>query len=185
MQPVTLFESVNRAMARAMLRRSLQSTELGARHIDGHAGFPEKPASIEEVKRPTHEQAHALEVRHPSAPPIRGISMSLSGFLQLALSTVIFLLAATMAKSWALAPGIGKLVLTLLLYSAGNLIMLRLVREFGMASAFSLSAVIQLVAVNVIALAWFNERLSVMQGSGIALAILAVGLITLGPAFGK
>ena len=111
--------------------------------------------------------------------------MSLSGFLQLALSTVIFLLAATVAKSWALAPGIGKLVLTLLLYSAGNLIMLRLVREFGMASAFSLSAVIQLVAVNVIALAWFNERLSVMQGSGIALAILAVGLITLGPAFGK
>ncbi len=111
--------------------------------------------------------------------------MSLFGLLQLGLSTVIFLLAATVAKSWALAPGIGKLVLTLLLYSAGNLVMLRLVREFGMASAFSLSAVIQLVAVNVIALTWFGERLSVMQGSGIALAILAVGLITLGPAFGK
>jgi multidrug transporter EmrE-like cation transporter len=111
--------------------------------------------------------------------------MSLFGFAQLALSTVIFLLAATVAKSWALAPGMGKLVLTLLLYSAGNLVMLRLVREFGMASAFSLSAVIQLVAVNVIALSWFGERLSVMQGSGIALAILAVGLITLGPALGR
>ena len=111
--------------------------------------------------------------------------MSLFGALQLGLSTVIFLLAATMAKSWALAPGIGKLVLTLLLYSAGNLVMLRLVREFGMASAFSLSAVIQLVAVNVIALSWFGERLSVMQGSGIALAILAVGLITFGPALGR
>ena len=111
--------------------------------------------------------------------------MSLFGMLQLGLSTVIFLLAATMAKSWALAPGIGKLVLTLLLYSAGNLVMLRLVREFGMASAFSLSAVIQLVAVNVIALSWFGERLSVMQGSGIALAILAVGLITFGPALGR
>lgn len=111
--------------------------------------------------------------------------MSLFGLLQLGLSTVIFLMAATVAKSWALAPGIGKLLLTLLLYSAGNLVMLRLVREFGMASAFSLSAVIQLVAVNVIALAWFGERLSVLQGSGIALAILAVGLITFGPAFGK
>jgi hypothetical protein len=111
--------------------------------------------------------------------------MSLFGLLQLGLSTVIFLLAATVAKSWALAPGIGKLVITLLLYSAGNLVMLRLVREFGMASAFSLSAVIQLVAVNVIALAWFGERLSVVQGSGIALAILAVGLITFGPALGK
>ena len=111
--------------------------------------------------------------------------MSLFGFVQLAFSTVIFLLAATVAKSWALAPGMGKLVLTLLLYSAGNMVMLRLVREFGMASAFSLSAVIQLVAVNVIALSWFGERLSVMQGSGIALAILAVGLITLGPALGR
>ena len=110
--------------------------------------------------------------------------MSLFGLIQLGISTAIFLLAATVAKSWALAPSIGKLVLTLALYSAGNLIMLRLVREFGMASAFSLSAIIQLVAVNVIALAWFGERLSLMQGSGIALAILAVGLITLGPSIG-
>jgi multidrug transporter EmrE-like cation transporter len=112
-------------------------------------------------------------------------SLSLFGFIQLAVSTGIFLLAAMVAKSWALAPSIGKLLLTLLLYSAGNLIMLRLVREFGMSSAFSLSAIIQLVAVNVIALAWFGERLSFMQGSGIALAIVAVGLITLGPSLGK
>lgn len=111
--------------------------------------------------------------------------MTLSGFLQLAASTVIFLIAATVAKSWALAPGLGKLVLTLLLYSAGNLIMLRLVKDFGMATAFSLSAVIQLVAVNVIALAWFGEQLTLLQSAGIVLAIVAVGLITLGPAFGR
>jgi multidrug transporter EmrE-like cation transporter len=110
--------------------------------------------------------------------------MSLSGFLQLGASTVIFLLAATVAKQWSLAPTLGKLLLTLLLYSAGNLIMLRLVREFGMASAFSLSAVIQLVAVNVIALAWFGERLNVLQSGGVVLAIVAVGLITFGPAIG-
>jgi len=110
--------------------------------------------------------------------------LTLSGFLQLAASTVIFLLAAACAKSWALAPGVPKLVLTLVLYSAGNLVMLRLVREFGMASAFSLSAVIQLVAINVIALAFFGERLSVVQSGGIVLAILAVGLITLGPQAG-
>lgn len=108
--------------------------------------------------------------------------MSLSGFLQLAASTAIFLFAATIAKHWALAPTIGKLVLTLALYSLGNLIMLRLVREFGMASAFSLSAVIQLVAVNVIALAWFGEKLNALQTGGIVLAIVAVGLITFGPA---
>jgi hypothetical protein len=121
----------------------------------------------------------------PAGTIFRRISVSFFGLLQLGLSTAIFLLAATVAKSWALAPGIGKLVLALLLYSAGNLVMLRLVREFGMASAFSLSAVIQLVAVNVIALAWFGERLSIMQGSGIALAVLAVALITIGPVVGK
>jgi multidrug transporter EmrE-like cation transporter len=106
------------------------------------------------------------------------------GLLQLGFSTVIFLLAATVAKQWALAPSLGKLILTLALYSAGNLIMLRLVRDFGMASAFSLSAVIQLVAVNVIALAWFGERLTIMQSAGVVLAIVAVGMITIGPAFG-
>lgn len=111
--------------------------------------------------------------------------MSLSGLLQLAASTIIFLLAATAAKAWALQPGIGKLLLTLALYSGGNLIMLRLVREFGMASAFSLSAVIQLVAVNVIALAWFGERLSAVQSGGVVLAIIAVCLITLGPNLGR
>ena len=111
--------------------------------------------------------------------------MSQFGFIQLGIATAIFLLAAVVAKSWALTPSLGKLLLTLLLYSAGNLIMLRLVREFGMSSAFSLSAVLQLVAVNVIALAWFGERLSFTQSSGVVLAIVAVGLITLGPSLGK
>jgi multidrug transporter EmrE-like cation transporter len=107
--------------------------------------------------------------------------VSLSGLLQLGLSTVIFLLAAMSAKSWALTPSIGKIVLTLALYSLGNLIMLRLIREFGMSVSFSLSAVIQLVAVNVVALAWFGESVTSIQAVGIALAIVSVALITLGP----
>jgi drug/metabolite transporter (DMT)-like permease len=111
-------------------------------------------------------------------------NMSIWGALQLAFATVIFLLAATLAKQWALAPSLGKIVLALALYSLGNLIMLRLVRDFGMATAFSLSAVIQLVAVNLIALAYFGERLSLIQGAGIALAVAAVAMITLGPAAG-
>ena len=111
--------------------------------------------------------------------------MTLFGFVQLGFSTIIFLIAATVAKNWALSPSTGKLLLTLALYSLGNLVMLRLVREFGMANAFSLSAVIQLVAVNVIALAWFGERLNALQSGGIVLAIVAVGLITLGPAISR
>lgn len=108
--------------------------------------------------------------------------MSISGLLQLGLSTVIFLLAATVAKSWALSPSLGKIVLTLALYSLGNLVMLRLIREFGMSVSFSLSAVIQLVAVNVVALAFFGEKVTSLQAIGIVLAIVSVALITLGPA---
>ncbi|MDX8443656.1 hypothetical protein [Mesorhizobium australafricanum] len=107
--------------------------------------------------------------------------MSFSGLAQLGASTVMFLLAAAAAKQWGLAPSLGKMLLTLALYSAGNLIMLRLVREFGMSVSFSLSAVIQLVSVNVVALAFFGERLDALQATGVVLAIAAVAPITLGP----
>lgn len=107
------------------------------------------------------------------------------GALLLACSTVVFILAASTAKAWTLAPGMGKLLLTLALYSLGNLIMLRLVRDFGMGVAFSLSAVIQLVAVNLVAFGFFGERVNGLQSAGIVIAILAVGLISFGPYFGN
>ncbi len=107
--------------------------------------------------------------------------MNVFGMAQLGVSTVIFLLAATAAKHWALAPSFGKIAITLALYTLGNLIMLKLIRDFGMSISLSLSAVIQLVAVNAVALAFFGERLTAIQGVGIALAIVAVALVTLGP----
>ncbi|CDX13885.1 conserved membrane hypothetical protein [Mesorhizobium sp. ORS 3324] len=114
--------------------------------------------------------------------PLReGTTVSFWGLAQLSVSTVIFLLAAMAAKQWGLAPSLAKILLTLALYSAGNLIMLRLIREFGMSVSFSLSAVIQLVSVNVVALVFFGERLNVLQATGVVLAIAAVALITLGP----
>lgn len=99
----------------------------------------------------------------------------------LGVSTAAFLAAASAAKSWALRPGWFWLLLTLALYTIGNLIMLRLIRDFGMGAALSLSAVIQLVAVNLIALTVFGERLSGLQTLGIVLAIAAIALITLAP----
>jgi len=96
-------------------------------------------------------------------------------------SKAAFLAAASSAKAWTLHPGWLWLVVTLALYTLGNLIMLRLIREFGMGIALSLSAVVQLVAVNVIALVVFGERLSNLQTVGIVLAIAAIALITLAP----
>ncbi len=107
--------------------------------------------------------------------------MTLFGFAQLCISTAIFIAAASAAKAWTLAPGYGKLALTLVLYTLGNLVMLRLIRDFGMGVAISLSAVIQLIAVNLVAFAFFGERVDAVQGAGIVIAILAVALVTAGP----
>lgn len=110
--------------------------------------------------------------------------MDLAALLQLAVATAIFIAAATSAKAWVLAPSLARILLTLALYSAGNLLMLRLIRLLGMATAFSLSAVLQLVAVNLVAILWFGERVGFAEGLGLCLAIAAVALITLAPRFG-
>lgn len=107
--------------------------------------------------------------------------MSFSGLLQLGISTLVFVLAASAAKGWVMAPSHWRLALVLSLYTLGNLIMLRLIREFGMGVALSLSAVVQLVAVNIVAFFWFGEKVQLVQGVGILAAIVEVGLITLGP----
>ncbi len=109
--------------------------------------------------------------------------MTPANILLLACSTAIFLGAASSAKAWALSNSSWMwLALTLALYTLGNLIMLRLVRDIGMSVAFSLSAVVQLIAVNAVALAVFGERLSPTQQLGVLLAIVAVAMITLAPA---
>jgi small multidrug resistance pump len=100
----------------------------------------------------------------------------------LATSTVLFVGAASSAKAWALsANSLGWLTLTLMLYTLGNLIMLQLIRAAGMGVALSLSATIQLIAVNAVAFALFHERVSWVQATGIFLAIIAVAMITLNP----
>jgi len=107
--------------------------------------------------------------------------MSFSTLLQIGASTLAFLLAGSSAKTWALAPSLAKLALTLGLYTLGNLIMLRLIRLMGMSTALSLSAVIQVVSINLVAILVFGERLGRLEGVGVALAVLSVALITLGP----
>jgi multidrug transporter EmrE-like cation transporter len=100
--------------------------------------------------------------------------------LLLGTSTLVFVAAASAAKSWALSNNNWLwLVLTLALYTVGNLIMLRLIRDVGMGVALSLSAVVQLVAVNIVALAIFGEKVAPLQVVGIVLGVVSVLLITL------
>jgi len=137
------------------------------------------------------EQGLGLEKRGATYPPkgypvifgqpaSNGWPMTPTSFALLILSTTIFIAAASSAKTWALSSNsLVWLALTLVLYTIGNLIMLRLIRDVGMASALSLSAVVQLVAVNAVALFFFGEKVTAMQGAGLVLAVLAVALISL------
>jgi glucose uptake protein GlcU len=110
--------------------------------------------------------------------------MKLTALLQLAAACTIFIAAAGSAKEWALSPSTWKVLVTLALYTAGNLIMLRLIREVGMATAFSVSAVLQLIAVNAVAIVLYGEKVGVAESVGLAFAVVAVALITLAPRFG-
>ena len=110
--------------------------------------------------------------------------MKITALFQLCIACAIFIAAASGAKAWALSPSVGKVALTLALYTAGNLLMLRLVREIGMATAFSVSAVLQLIAVNAVAIFVYGERVGLVEGIGLAFAVVAVVLITLAPRLG-
>lgn len=103
----------------------------------------------------------------------------------LILASAAFVVAASTAKIWAVSDaGWPWALLTLGLYTIGNTLVLRLVKEMGMGAALSLSAVIQLAAINLLAWAVFGERLTLQQGMGLVLAVIAVALITL-PANGR
>lgn len=65
----------------------------------------------------------------------------------------------------------------LALYTFGNLMMVRLMRESGMTVAISLSAVLQLVLAAAVGLVLFQERPTALQTAGIALGVVSVALI--------
>ncbi|HTN62354.1 MAG TPA: hypothetical protein VL147_12515 [Devosia sp.] len=109
--------------------------------------------------------------------------MTLLTTLLIGASTAVFVIAASAAKAYTTSPGWEWLAATLVLYTIGNLIMLRLIGALGMGVALSLSAVVQLVAVNLVAVLLFGEKLSSSQAAGVLAAILTVGIFVLGPYF--
>jgi len=103
--------------------------------------------------------------------------MSASLMIWLAGVMAIFMAAASSLRVYVDRPSVWLLVLAIGLYTAGNLMMVRVMRESGLAVAMSLSAVLQLVLINLIGLLIFGERPSTMQIGGITLGIVAVSMI--------
>ena len=89
----------------------------------------------------------------------------------------VFLGAATMTRVFAGGGAAPWVLGSLALYSLGNLMMIAPMRAAGMGLALSASSVIQLLAVNVVALLVFAERPRPLQALGIAFGVLAIALI--------
>jgi len=89
----------------------------------------------------------------------------------------VFLTASATLRSYVDSGKLVVLLIALVLYTLGNLMMVRLMRESGMAVAISVSAVLQLVLASAVGLTIFGERPTMQQLAGVALGILAVALI--------
>jgi glucose uptake protein len=98
-------------------------------------------------------------------------------FLWLGGAMAVFLTATSALRHYVATSQMAVLVGALLLYCVGNLMMVRIIRDSGMALAVSVSSVLQLVLATVIAVMIFGERPTGLQWTGIAFGVLAVALI--------
>jgi small multidrug resistance pump len=103
--------------------------------------------------------------------------MSGTFVLLLAGASAIFIAAASATRAYISTDNWLWVALSLSLYVAGNLVMIRIMREGGLGLAISISAIAQLILVNVIAFAVFSERMTNIQIGGVALGILAMVLM--------
>jgi glucose uptake protein len=100
-------------------------------------------------------------------------------FLVLTLAVSCFVTGASVSRLYVDHGHLTLIVGALVLYTIGNILMVRLMRDAGLGPAMSASTVAQLVIANVIAVAAFGERPSPLQVIGIGVGVLAVVLILL------
>ena len=103
--------------------------------------------------------------------------MSSGSLLWLGMAMVVFVFANSVLRAYAASSWWPTLIGALVLFSLGNLMMVRLMRESGLALAISVSSVAQLVLLSLVALTWFGERPTGLQLAGMALGVVAVILI--------
>ena len=103
--------------------------------------------------------------------------MSGTFILLLAGSSAIFMAAASASRAYVSTDNWLWVLLSMCLYVAGNLVMIRIMREGGLGLAISISAIVQLILVNVIAFIVFSERMTNVQMGGVALGIVAMMLM--------
>ena len=103
--------------------------------------------------------------------------MGPASLLWLSAAMGIFVLANATLRTYAASAHWPTLAGALLLFTGGNLMMVRIMREQGLAVAFAVSSVLQLLLVFAVAVLWFGERPTGMQIAGLLLGVVAVALI--------
>jgi glucose uptake protein len=103
--------------------------------------------------------------------------MAPASILWLLAAMLVFVSANSVLRTYAASSYLPTLLGALLLFSLGNVMMVRLMRESGLAIAISISSVLQLVLISLVAVLWFGERPTGMQLAGMGLGVAAVVLI--------
>lgn len=103
--------------------------------------------------------------------------MAPASLLWLGMAMAVFIAANSTLRTYAASSWWPALLVALLLFSVGNVMMVRLMRESGLALPIALSSVAQLVLLTLVAVAWFGERPTGMQWAGLGLGVVAVALI--------
>ena len=97
--------------------------------------------------------------------------------LRLGLAMAVFVAANSVLRTYAASSYLPTLLGALLLFSLGNVMMVRLMRKSGLALAISISSAAQFVLISAVAAAWLGERPTGLQLTGMGLGIVAVVLI--------
>lgn len=92
-------------------------------------------------------------------------------------STLVFVGANGVLKTYAVQGGGWLLAGALALFCVGNTLMVQVMRASGVGLAISLSAVFQLVAISLMAMVVFGERPTPLQLAGMVLGLVAVTMI--------
>jgi glucose uptake protein len=97
--------------------------------------------------------------------------------LWLAGAMAVFITANSVLRAYVANGQVLVLLGALALFTAGNLMMVRLMRESGLAVAISVSSIVQLVIIGLVAWFVFGERPTGLQVAGMALGVVAVAMI--------
>ena len=103
--------------------------------------------------------------------------MSGALMLWLAVAMAVFITANSVLRAYVSNAQVWVLLMALALFSIGNLMMVRLMRESGLAVAISVSSIVQLVMIGLVAWFIFGERPTGLQIGGMALGVVAVAMI--------